>query len=67
MTALDDADGAKPKPPYTPQTAAKRANVHRKTIYQGILKGQVPHFRLGRKLLIPRRAFDLLVDEGRVV
>jgi excisionase family DNA binding protein len=66
MTVKDDADDAKPMPPYTPLAAAAKAGVHRKTIYEGVRKRQVPSFRIGRKLLIPRRAFDRLVDEGKI-
>lgn len=68
MIAKSDHDGGEPRPelPYTPLTAAKKAGVHRKTIYEGISKDQFPHFRIGRKVLIPRRPFDRLVEEGKV-
>jgi excisionase family DNA binding protein len=68
MTGKNDHDDGEPKPepPYTPKTAAEKAGVHRKTIYEGISKQQFPHFRIGRKVLIPRRPFDRLVEEGKV-
>jgi excisionase family DNA binding protein len=61
----DDAE-SKPRGPYTPRSAAAKAKVHRKTIYKAIQEGQIAHFWLGGKLLIPRRPFDQLVDEGKV-
>jgi excisionase family DNA binding protein len=66
MNAKDDEDTAGSRRPYTPRTAAAKAGCNIKTIYEAVAKKQVPSFRLGRKLLIPRRPFDQLVDEGRV-
>ncbi len=43
---------------YTPDEAAERAGVSRQLIYRGIKSDQIPHIRLGKRIIIPKTAFD---------
>jgi excisionase family DNA binding protein len=52
--------------PYTVKQAAKKANVNIKTLYEGVRKGDVPHFRVNKVIRIPRPAFDELLRQGKI-
>ena len=38
--------------------AARYLGVDRKLVYRGALRGEIPHARLGRRLLLSRRALE---------
>ncbi|MFH0899427.1 MAG: helix-turn-helix domain-containing protein [Pseudomonadota bacterium] len=38
--------------------AAVYLGVDRKLVYRGIIKGEIPHARLGRRILLSRRVID---------
>lgn len=47
----------------TPEEAAKRLSIGRSTIYKLIAAGEIPARRLGRRLVVPVRALERLLDE----
>lgn len=51
--------------PYSVEEAAKIAGLNTKTMYAAVRDGSVPAIRIGRKILIPREAFDRLLAEGK--
>jgi excisionase family DNA binding protein len=58
-----------PSPMLKPEELAERWGINIKTIYKAIKARQLPHVRIGRKvLLIPRAAIEALEHEqGRAV
>jgi excisionase family DNA binding protein len=50
--------------PYSVAEAADKANINPKTMYAAIQQGQVPTIKLGKRILIPRAAFDRMLAEG---
>lgn len=50
--------------PYTVAEAADKAGVNPKTLYEAIKQGQVPTTKIGKRILIPRPAFDRMLAEG---
>lgn len=51
--------------PVTPKEAAEILGINKKSVYEGIKNGEIPHFALGRLLLIPRPAFNELLRSGK--
>jgi len=47
---------------YKVREAAKVAGSGEKGIYDGIAKGEIPHIRMGRNILIPKEAFHRWLD-----
>lgn len=45
----------------TVEEARKRLSISRNAIYGAIQRGEVPSIRLGRRILVPRVAFDRLI------
>jgi hypothetical protein len=37
----------------------------RTTVYKGIRDGRIPHVRIGRRILVPRNALDLMREAQR--
>jgi excisionase family DNA binding protein len=50
--------------PYTVAQAADKVGVNPKTLYEAIKQGQVPTIKIGKRILIPRAAFDRQLAEG---
>lgn len=46
--------------------AAQMLGIARNSAYQGILLGQIPHIKIGRRILVPKAALMKLL-EGRDV
>jgi len=46
---------------YTIDEAAERLGVSRNTAYEAARSGQLPTVRIGRRLLVPRAAFERLL------
>ncbi len=51
--------------PYSVKEAADKADVDVKTMYDACHLKQVPSFRVGKLLKIPRPAFDQLLRDGK--
>lgn len=49
---------------YTVAEAAKLLGVGTKQTYEAVYDGTIPSFRIGRRILIPRRAFEKFLDAG---
>lgn len=43
---------------YTVQEVAKLLGINHKGVYTAIAENSFPHVKVGRRILIPRRAFD---------
>ena len=41
---------------------AKILGISRGSAYEAIQQGQIPHIRIGRRILVPRKAFERLLD-----
>jgi excisionase family DNA binding protein len=44
--------------------AAEALGVSRNTAYEAIKKGQLPHIRVGRRIVVPKLAFERLLEQG---
>ena len=44
--------------------AAKILGLSRNSVYQGIQTGEIPHIKIGKRLLIPRLALERMLDEA---
>ncbi len=43
---------------------AKILQISRGSAYQGVLQGSIPHIKIGRRILIPKRALEKLLDSN---
>jgi len=41
---------------------AKMLRLSRGSAYQGVMTGEIPHIRIGRRILIPRRAIERMLE-----
>jgi excisionase family DNA binding protein len=46
----------------TPVETAKLLRIGRATVYEQIRQGTIPSIRMGRRILVPRRALEKLLD-----
>jgi len=46
----------------TVDECAKILAISRPSAYQGIATGEIPHIRIGRRILIPTRAIEKLLE-----
>jgi excisionase family DNA binding protein len=44
------------------EEVAKILGISRGSAYDAIQQGQIPHIRIGRRILIPKKAFERLLD-----
>jgi len=52
----------------TVEQAAEILGISRPTAYQAIQTGEIPHIRIGRRILVPRAALEkLLANAGEKV
>jgi excisionase family DNA binding protein len=49
------------------EEAAKVLGIGRNLCYDRVKTGEIPAIRIGRRLLVPRRALEKLLEEGRLV
>jgi len=50
---------------YTVSEAARLLGISRPSAFQGIERGEIPHIRVGRRILIPKAALEkLLANAG---
>jgi excisionase family DNA binding protein len=54
--------GSKERLTYTVEEAGRLLGICRNNAYQLARAGQIPTLRLGRRLLVPKAAFDRLID-----
>lgn len=43
---------------------AKMLKISRGSAYQGVLTGEIPHIKIGRRILIPRVAIQKLLESA---
>lgn len=48
---------------WTVSEAARVLGISRAHAYELVARGELPHLRLGRRILIPRHALDGLLDQ----
>jgi len=58
-------DKAVTKLTLTVPEAAARLGIGRNAAYQGVRRGEIPSIRVGGRILVPKRAFDELLNEAR--
>jgi len=51
----------------TPVETAKLLRIGRATVYEQIRQGTIPSIRMGRKILVPRKALEKLLDVDKPV
>ena len=50
----------------TVEEAATRLGIGRNSAYEGVKSGDIPSVRIGKRIVVPRRALDrLLTGEGK--
>ena len=49
---------------YSVETAARLLGIGRNSAFEAIRQGQLPAVRIGRRLLVPRRAIEKMLDEA---
>jgi excisionase family DNA binding protein len=47
---------------YRVEEAAGVLGIGRSAAYAAVARGEIPHIRVGRKILVPRRALERLLD-----
>lgn len=50
---------------YTVTEAAELLGISRSSAYECVRRGEIPSLTLGRRVVIPRRALEALLDGGR--
>lgn len=48
---------------YNVKEAAQALGLSRNATYQGIMRGEIPHIKIGKRLLIPRAALAKLLTD----
>jgi excisionase family DNA binding protein len=48
----------------TVEEAAAMLGISRAFAYEAVNRGEIPHIRIGRRILVPRSALDRLLDTG---
>jgi excisionase family DNA binding protein len=46
--------------------AARLLGLSRGSAYQGVVTGQIPHIKIGKRILVPRRALEKLLEGNKV-
>ncbi len=49
---------------YTVKELSKLLHLSRNSVYQGILTGEIPHIKVGKRILIPRVALERFLNEA---
>lgn len=47
---------------YSVREAAQLLGLSRNSVYQAIMKGEIPHMKVGKRLLIPRAQLDRMLN-----
>jgi excisionase family DNA binding protein len=53
---------SRPKLTMTVEQAASQLGISRTLAYELVRRGELPHLRLGSRIVVPRRALEALVD-----
>jgi excisionase family DNA binding protein len=48
----------------TVKEAAQLLGLSKNSAYQGILTGEIPHIKIGKRILIPKTALERFLDEA---
>lgn len=48
----------------TVEEAAEVLGISRPSAYQGVERGEIPHIRVGKRILVPRSALERLLAEA---
>jgi excisionase family DNA binding protein len=49
---------------WSVEEAGRRLGISRAHAYELIARGEIPHLRLGRRLVVPKRAIELLLSRA---
>jgi len=49
----------------TVKETAQMLGLSRNSTYQGVLTGEIPHLKVGKRILIPRAALEKLLTEAQ--
>ena len=63
-TSTDAVAPAEERLTYTLNEAARRLGISRALAYEAANRGELPVFRIGRRLLVPRAALLRLLEDG---
>lgn len=48
---------------YNVREAARLLGLSKNSVYQGVFTGEIPHIKVGRRILIPRLALERMLNE----
>lgn len=51
----------------TVESAAKALHISRNLAYEAVRRGEIPSVRVGKRYLIPRRALERFLEQGRII
>lgn len=49
---------------YNVSETAKLLGLSKNSLYQACLKGEIPHLKIGKRILIPRARLDQMLNEA---
>lgn len=49
---------------YTVDEAAEKLSISRPSAFRGIKSGEIPHIRIGRRILVPVAALDKMLENA---
>lgn len=49
---------------YNVVEAAKILGLSKNSCYQGVLRNEIPHIKVGKRVLIPRRALEAMLESA---
>lgn len=52
---------------FTIEETAKRLGIGRQLAYNRVKTGEIPVIKIGRRLVVPRRALEKLLEQGQLV
>jgi len=52
---------------FTVEETAKLLGIGRQLAYEKVKTGEIPVIKIGRRLLVPRRALEKLLEQGQAV
>ena len=48
----------------TVRQAAQLLDLSRNSVYQGVQTGEIPHIKIGKRILIPKRALEVMLESA---
>jgi len=61
---LDTGDIGHERLTLTVEEAAERLGISRAFAYEAVRRGEIPHIKIGRRILVPKVALDRLLEVG---